>query len=131
MNGHVGSSNVGYDRTHGGFGYGDRNADGSRILEFTNGLNLVICNKPPPLLLPLLPPPPSPLPPLTTQFFTGRMPFLLPNQSTESIFPSIPSCYLSSHSGQLSLLVVKISTGQQAVAVLFVWESNHRSGSSW
>jgi len=32
MNGHDGSSNVGYDGTHGGFGYGDRNADGSRIL---------------------------------------------------------------------------------------------------
>jgi len=31
-NGHVGSSNVGNDGTHGGFGYGDRNADGSRIL---------------------------------------------------------------------------------------------------
>jgi len=44
MNGHVGSSNVGNDGTHGGFGYGDRNADGSRILEFADGLNLVICN---------------------------------------------------------------------------------------
>ena len=44
MNGHVGSSNVGYDGTHGGFGYGFRNADGSRILEFADGLNLVICN---------------------------------------------------------------------------------------
>ena len=43
-NGHVGSSNVGYDGTHGGFGYGSRNADGSRILEFADGLNLVICN---------------------------------------------------------------------------------------
>jgi len=32
MNGHVGSSNTGYDGTHGGFGYRDRNADGSRIL---------------------------------------------------------------------------------------------------
>ena len=31
MNGYVGSSNVGYDGTHGGFGYGDRNADGWRI----------------------------------------------------------------------------------------------------
>jgi len=41
MNGHVGSSNVGYDGTHGGFGYGSRNADGSRILEFADGLN---CN---------------------------------------------------------------------------------------
>ena len=28
LNGHVGSSNVGYEGTHGGFGYGDRNADG-------------------------------------------------------------------------------------------------------
>ena len=44
MNGHVGSSNVGYHGTHGGFGYGARNADGSRILEFADGLNLVICN---------------------------------------------------------------------------------------
>ena len=42
MNGHVGSSNVGYDGTHGGFGCGSRNADGSRILEFADGLNLVI-----------------------------------------------------------------------------------------
>jgi len=44
MNGHVGSSNVGYDETHRGFGYEDRNADGSRILECADGLNLVICN---------------------------------------------------------------------------------------
>ena len=34
MNGHIGSSNVGCDRTHGGFGYSCRNADGSRIFEF-------------------------------------------------------------------------------------------------
>jgi len=32
MNGHVGSSNAGYDGTHGGFGYGDRNADGFSLL---------------------------------------------------------------------------------------------------
>jgi len=44
MNGHIGSSNVGYDGTHGGFGFGSRNADGCRILEFADGLNLVICN---------------------------------------------------------------------------------------
>ena len=31
-------------RTYGGYGFGDRNADGSRILEFADGLNLVICN---------------------------------------------------------------------------------------
>ena len=29
---------------HGGYGFGDMNADGSRILEFADGLNLVICN---------------------------------------------------------------------------------------
>jgi len=34
MNGHLGSINVGYEGTHGGFGNGDRNTDGSRILEF-------------------------------------------------------------------------------------------------
>ena len=28
----------------GGFGYGSRNVDGSRILQFADGLNLVICN---------------------------------------------------------------------------------------
>jgi len=43
MNGHVRSSNVSYDRMQVGFGYGDRNADGSRILEFADGLDLVIC----------------------------------------------------------------------------------------
>jgi len=44
MNGHIGSSNVGYDGAHGGFGCGARNSDGSRMLEFTDGLNLVVCN---------------------------------------------------------------------------------------
>ena len=44
MNGHVGSNSVGYDGTHGGYWFGDRNADGSRILEFADGPNLVICN---------------------------------------------------------------------------------------
>ena len=44
MNGYVRSSSVEYDGTHGGFGYGSRNADGSKVLEFADGLNLVICN---------------------------------------------------------------------------------------
>ena len=44
INGHVGSSNAGYNGMYGGFGHGDRNADSSRILEFADGLNLVICN---------------------------------------------------------------------------------------
>ena len=37
MNGLIGSSNVGYDGTHGGFGNASRNADGFRILEFAAG----------------------------------------------------------------------------------------------
>ena len=39
MNGHIRSSTVGYDGTHGGFGYGSRKAGGSRILEFADWLN--------------------------------------------------------------------------------------------
>ena len=45
MNRHVGSSNVGYDGMHGGYGYGARNADGTKILEFADRLNLVICTR--------------------------------------------------------------------------------------
>jgi len=37
LNGHIGSSNVGYNGTHGGFWYGSRNADGSRILQMGMG----------------------------------------------------------------------------------------------
>jgi len=44
INRYVNSSNVCYDGMHGGFGYADRNADGSTILEFADGLNVVICN---------------------------------------------------------------------------------------
>jgi len=43
-NWHAESSNVGYDGMHGGYGYEAKNVDGSRILEFTIGLNPVICN---------------------------------------------------------------------------------------
>ena len=43
VNGHIESSNVSYGGTHGGFGYGSRKADGSRIFEFADGLNIVIC----------------------------------------------------------------------------------------
>ena len=44
MNGHVGNSNLEYSGIHGGFGYGCRYANGSRILQFAAGLNVVICN---------------------------------------------------------------------------------------
>jgi len=39
-NWHVGSNSVGYDGMYGGYGFGDRNADGSWILEFADGLTL-------------------------------------------------------------------------------------------
>jgi len=44
VNGHIGNSNDGCDEMHGGLGYGARNADGAGIVEFTDGLNLVVCN---------------------------------------------------------------------------------------
>ena len=44
MNGYVGRINIGYAGVHGGFGYGIRNADGSRIPEFTDSLCLVTRN---------------------------------------------------------------------------------------
>ena len=35
-NGHVGREAAGYEGVHGGSGYGERNADGDRVLEFAN-----------------------------------------------------------------------------------------------
>ncbi|KAL6728322.1 hypothetical protein Aduo_010103 [Ancylostoma duodenale] len=43
LNGHVGVTKDGY-RCHGGFGYGTRNEDGERILEYADSHNLVIMN---------------------------------------------------------------------------------------
>ncbi|VDO95712.1 unnamed protein product [Heligmosomoides polygyrus] len=43
LNGHVGATKDGYS-CHGGFGYGSRNADGERILEYTESHNLTIVN---------------------------------------------------------------------------------------
>ena len=44
LNGHVGKSTSGYSNVHGGFGYGTRNPEGERILEFCLALDLVVCN---------------------------------------------------------------------------------------
>ena len=44
MNGHVGKTTAGYEDAHGGFGYGVRNAEGERILEFGLALDMVACN---------------------------------------------------------------------------------------
>ena len=42
--GQVGQSLSGYAQVHGGFGYGCRNTEGQRILEYCTAQNLFICN---------------------------------------------------------------------------------------
>ena len=41
MNGHVGQVANGFHETHGNFGYGTRNAEGERILEFAEAMGYV------------------------------------------------------------------------------------------
>jgi hypothetical protein len=44
LNGHVGSTRVGFDGVHGGFGYGSRNQEGEDILNFALAYDLFIAN---------------------------------------------------------------------------------------
>jgi hypothetical protein len=44
LNGHVGVTNAGYERAHGGFGYGGRNQDGEDVLNFALAYDLLIAN---------------------------------------------------------------------------------------
>jgi exonuclease III len=44
FNGHVGSTRVGFDGVHGGFGYGSRNQEGEGILNFALVYDLIIVN---------------------------------------------------------------------------------------
>jgi hypothetical protein len=44
LNGHVGSTRVGFDVIHGGFGYGSRNQEGEGILNFTVACDLITVN---------------------------------------------------------------------------------------
>ncbi|XP_071714558.1 uncharacterized protein [Rutidosis leptorrhynchoides] len=44
LNGHIGSDVEGYPGTHGGFGYGVRNEEGSSILDFAVAQDLVVVN---------------------------------------------------------------------------------------
>ena len=44
LNGHVGEDADGYEGVHGGFGYGVRNKDGRRVLEFGEAHGLVVGN---------------------------------------------------------------------------------------
>ena len=44
LNGHVGTSNVGFERVHGGFGYGSRNQEGEDILNWALAYDLLVAN---------------------------------------------------------------------------------------
>jgi hypothetical protein len=44
LNGHVGSTRVGFDGVHGGSGYGSRNQEGDGILNFVLVYDLIIAN---------------------------------------------------------------------------------------
>jgi hypothetical protein len=44
LNGHVGSTRVGFDGVHGGFGYGSRKQEGNGILNFALAYDLIIAN---------------------------------------------------------------------------------------
>jgi hypothetical protein len=44
LNGHVGSTRVGFDGVHGGFGYGSRNQEWEGILNFALAYDLIVAN---------------------------------------------------------------------------------------
>ena len=44
MNGHLGSNRTGYERVHGGYGFGERNYMGERVLDFAQAYELAIVN---------------------------------------------------------------------------------------
>jgi hypothetical protein len=44
LNGHVGSTRVGFDGVHGGFGYGSRNQEEEGILNFALAYDLIVAN---------------------------------------------------------------------------------------
>ena len=43
-NGHVGAAAAGFEEVHGGHGWGVRNAEGERVLEFAVANDLIVCN---------------------------------------------------------------------------------------
>ena len=43
LNGHVGKNSDGFEEIHGGHGYGVRNAEGERILEFGEAASMIVC----------------------------------------------------------------------------------------
>ena len=43
LNGHLGATNVGFERVHGGFGYGSRSQEGEGVLNFALAYDLLPC----------------------------------------------------------------------------------------
>ena len=44
MNGHVGKEVDGFDKVHGGHGFGSRNLEGEMLLEFADAMDLAVAN---------------------------------------------------------------------------------------
>ena len=44
LNGHVGTSSAGFEAVHGVFGYGSRNQEGEKVLDFVIAFDLMIAN---------------------------------------------------------------------------------------
>ena len=44
LNGHVGTSNTGFEGVHGGFGYGSRNQEGEDVLSFALAYDMIVAN---------------------------------------------------------------------------------------
>ena len=44
LNGHVGTTSVGFKAVHGGFGYGSRNQEGEEVLDFVVAFDRMIAN---------------------------------------------------------------------------------------
>ena len=44
LNGHMGTSNIGFEGVHGGFGYGIRNQEGEDVLRFALAYDMIVAN---------------------------------------------------------------------------------------
>ena len=44
LNGHVGTTNTGFETAHGGFGFGSRNPEGEEVLDFAVAFDLMLAN---------------------------------------------------------------------------------------
>ena len=44
LNGHIGTTSAGFEAVHEGFGYGSRNQEGEKVLDFVVAFDLMIAN---------------------------------------------------------------------------------------